>query len=258
MQTATSDFTQQTTENTLVETIDIYGALRALVLFERPVRLFIDGSNETYSAEIRDVQLKSRSFFLSDILPESGAELIRSGKRFRIECENQGASVRFVADGRLRFQPANNEFRGEFPSQVEYLQRRGAYRVAVPDAHPIQVNLPDQRDQSPMLVTPTIAGRLQDLSESGFKAIFQGDIMEELRQLNPIHGAEIRFNREHHMDCSLELKHLILDRDGNTLAGYVFLQMSSAAQRYIRKLITDFQWEERQARQQDDEPPLQG
>lgn len=229
----------------LLETAeDIYGALRKLVLMQKPVRVHIDGSDQTYSADVTHTDFKSRSFFISDLHPANGTELIRQGHRFRIDCDHQGVYIGFRADGRLRYQPDEHRFRAEFPSQITYRQRRAAYRVAVPSAHRLQVSLP-LTDQSQCLV-----GQLLDLSESGFKARFSGDQRQLISHQHLFPAAVIRFNEDHHMDCELEARHLLLTEQGETLCGFVFSLISSQAQRYIRKLITDFQWEERERRQQ--------
>ena len=229
----------------LLETAeDIYGALRKLVLMQEPVKVHIDGSEQIFSADVTHTDFKSRSFFLTELHPEHGTALIRQGHRFRIDCDHQGIYIGFRADGRLRYQPDEHRFRAEFPSQITYRQRRAAYRVAVPPAHRLQVSL-TLADNSQCL-----AGQLLDLSEHGFKARFNGDQRTLISQQGSFPAAVIRFNEEHHMDCELEARHLLLNEQGDTLCGFVFSLISSQAQRYIRKLITDFQWEERERRQQ--------
>lgn len=52
------------------------------------------------------------------------------------------------------------------------------------------------------------------------------------------------------MDCSLEARHVILDDDGNTHCGFAFTLISATAQRYVDRLITEFQWEERRLKEQ--------
>ena len=66
--------------------------------------------------------------------------------------------------------------------------------------------------------------------------------LEEQRDF-PI--ARVRFNKENTMDCSLEARHIINDEEGNTICGFAFSMISATAQRYLDRLITEFQWEER-------------
>lgn len=219
---------------------DIYGALRKLVLMQESVQVQIDGSEQQYKAELINTDFRSRSFFMTEVVPDDGNQLIRQGHRFRIDSDHQGIYIGFRADGRLRFQPGEHQYRAEFPSEVTYRQRRSSYRVEVPAAHRLQLSLPlpdlDKR----------LFGQLLDLSENGFKARFSGNLQHQLHIGSQFPGASIRFNEEHHMDCDLEIRHLLLNEHGDTLAGFVFTLISSDAQRYIRKLITDFQWEERE------------
>jgi len=246
-------FDTDTPNSLLTNNADIYGALRTLVMMDEPVTVLLEGISSPYTTRISDVDFKSRSFFMSELIPADGNEMLRQGKRFRIKCEKRGVTISFLADGRLRYQTSSQRYRGEFPSKIEYIQRRGSYRVNVPSAHQLTVEIPESESNDPDLIVPKYRGRLLDLSESGFKAMFTGDMHQELKDLNPVAAATIRFNEQQHMDCGLELKHLITDQQGNTRAGYVFTRISSNAQRYIRKLITDFQWEERNQQEQEDE-----
>lgn len=228
---------------------DIYGALRKLVLMQEPVKIRIDGSEQTYHTTLMNTDFRSRSFFMTEISPDDGNQLIRQGHRFRIDSDHQGIYIGFKADGRLRFQPGEHQYRAEFPSQITYRQRRGSYRVSVPDSHPLQLCLPlpdlDKR----------LFAQLLDLSEQGFKARFRGNESAHLQPGTRYRGASIRIHEEHHMDCELESRHVLLNDNGDTLAGFVFTRISSDAQRYIRKLIIDFQWEEREHRRQREANP---
>lgn len=230
----------QDTPFTLTEPEDIYGAIRRILLNEQPVQLLIDGGNEKFSAVISDTDLKSRSFFLGHIIPVSGNDLIRAGRRFSIESRTDGVHIKFKVDGRLAFQPKKGQYRVEFPSSVLYLQRRGAYRVNILPSHNIRLRL-SMNDQEGDLLADLI-----DLSSSGFKARFKGNIKKRLLGQGTFSIARLRFNREHDLDCSLKVHHIDILDDSFTLAGFEFMSVSSAGQRFIDKLITELQWEERE------------
>jgi c-di-GMP-binding flagellar brake protein YcgR len=205
---------------------DVYGALRKVVLLGSPVVVKVDGDDSEYRSAITSSSFKTRSFFMDKVTPLHGNDLIRSGKRFSIECDSQGVHIEFRMTGRLRYQPESEQYRGEFPEEVLYLQRRTAYRVMVPPAHQILVTLKiDDNDEE------GIEGRLLDMSSSGFKARFDGDIKQTL-------------------DCSLEARHVFHDDEVSTLCGFSFTTLSPQGQRYIDRLITEFQWEERRLKEQ--------
>ena len=225
---------------------DVYGALRKVVLLETPVTLRIDGEDTEFKSAITETSLKSRSFFMDRVIPVQGNDLIRSGKRFSVECDTQGVRIEFRMTGRLRYQPEQEQYRAEFPDEVLYLQRRTAYRVMVPPAHQILVTLRFHDDEDDEGMT----GRLLDLSSSGFKAQFKGDITEMLHNHKDIPMARVRFNRENSMDCSLEARHIQLNDNGQTQCGFSFTTISPQGQRFIDRLITEFQWEERRLKEQ--------
>jgi len=223
---------------------DVYGALRKIVLIGSPVVIRIDGSSDEFRSAITHTSFKSRSFFMDKVIPLHGNDLIRSGKRFSVECDSQGVRIEFKMNGRLRYQPEREQYRGEFPEEVLYLQRRTAYRVMVPPAHQILVKLRFSPDDE------GIQGRLIDLSSSGFKARFDSDVSELLEKNREIAMARVRFNRENTIDCSLEARHIVNDESGNTQCGFSFMTLSPQAQRFVDRLITEFQWEERRMKEQ--------
>ena len=231
-------------EYVLTEAEDVYGALRKIVLLEAPVSVKVDGSSEVFHSAITDTIFKTRSFFMDKVVPEHGNDLIRDGKRFTVECDTQGVRIEFRMSGRLKYKPENEQYRAEFPLEVLYLQRRTAYRVLVPPAHQILIKVKMDDEQGDLI------GRLLDLSSSGFKVQFEGDYKTRLEEQKQFPVARVRFNRENTMDCSLEARHVVISDQGNTQCGFAFTLLSPAAQRYLDRLITEFQWEERQIKLQ--------
>ncbi len=223
---------------------DVYGALRKIVLMKQPVFINIEGSDEKYTSAITHANLKNSSFFLDQVVPQKGNELIRAGSRFSIVADSQGVKIEFDMTGRIKYQPSNEQYRVEFPTQVLYLQRRTAYRVMISPAHQILVKLKMQ-DEGENLV-----GKLSDLSSSGFKAIFKGDCVERLKASKDIPIARIKFNDQNNLDCSLVARHVIATKDGNTQVGFAFNLISGMGQRYLDRLIGELQWEERQKAEQ--------
>ncbi|WP_419811321.1 flagellar brake protein [Bacterioplanoides sp.] len=223
---------------------DIYGALRKIVVMETPVQIRIESQQHTFRSAITQTDLKSRSFFMDQVTPEEGNDLIRQGNRYSVECDSQGVRIEFKVTGRMKYSAAKEQYRVEFPESLLYLQRRTAYRVMVPPAHNIRlkVQMPDDEGN--------ILGTLQDLSSSGFRVKINGNVKKRLEEIRNFPVAKVRFNQEHYMDCSLEARHVILDDQGNTHCGFAFTSVSATAQRYIDRLITEFQWEERRLKEQ--------
>lgn len=218
---------------------DIYGALRKIVSMQQPVFIKIDGSDESFTSDITEVNLKNSSFYLDEVVPESGNNLIRSGHRFSVVADSRGIKIEFNMTGRLKYQPEKQRYRVEFPTQLLYLQRRTAYRVMIPPAHQILIQLKMEDGGE------NISGKLADLSSSGFKALFEGDHVERLQAAKYISIARIKFNEQHSLDCSLEARHVIPTKEGKTQVGFAFTMISGTGQRYIDRLIGELQWEER-------------
>ena len=236
-----SNFQQKTL---LTTPEDIYGVLRRLALIGQPVNLSIDGTDETFTAMLPNADFKSRSFFIDRILPFHGSDLIRAGKRFSISSNSGGIQTHFRMTGRLKFQPTKNLFRAEFPDSVHYVQRRNAFRVHVPSAHEVRVLLHMNDDEG------NLTGTIIDLSSSGFKVRFKGNVKKRIEEQRLFQIARIRFDPKHEMDCSLKAHHMTLTDKKDTVGGFEFMSISPAAQLYIDQLITALQWEERARRDQ--------
>lgn len=225
---------------------DVYGALRKIILMKQPVFINIEGSDDKFTSAITHANLKNSSFFLDKVVPDKGNDLIRSGSRFSVLADSQGIRIEFNMTGRLKYQPANEQYRVEFPTQVLYLQRRTAYRVMIPPAHQILVKLKMEDGGSNLI------GQLADLSSSGFKAVFKGDCIERLKSNNNIPVARIKFNAQNNMDCSLVARHIVATPNGNTQVGFAFNMISGMGQRFLDRLVGELQWEERQRAEQDE------
>src|SRR5690606_37960651 len=218
----------------LTEPQDVYGAARKIVLTAAPVRLHSGGSPELFTSAPGPTDFRSRSFFMDKVIPSEGNDLTRSGRGFTVECDTQGIRIEFRMSGRLMYQPAKEQYRAEFPEQVLYLQRRTAYRVNIPPAHDIYLKVQMNDGEG------DLTGQLLDISSSGFKVRFTGNVKKRLQDQGMFPVARIRFNKEHMMDCSLEARHVVTDDANNTLCGFVFLTISAMAQRYLVRLITEF------------------
>lgn len=224
---------------------DVYGALRKIVLMKQPVFITIEGSEEKFTSAITHANFKNSSFFLDQVVPQKGNDLIRSGHRFSIIADSQGIKIEFDVTGRLKYQPDNEQYRVEFPEQVLYLQRRTAYRVIIPPAHQILVKLKMQ-DGGDNLV-----GQLADISSSGFKCLFKGDIVDRLKANKEFPIARIKFNDENNMDCSLQARHIVRTKSDDTQVGFAFNMISGMGQRFLDRLIGELQWEERRKAEQE-------
>jgi c-di-GMP-binding flagellar brake protein YcgR len=220
---------------------DVYGALRKIILMKQPVVIDIEGSDEKFTSAITHANLKNSSFFLDQVVPQKGNDLIRSGSRFSVLADSQGVKIEFNMTGRIKYQPTNEQYRVEFPAQVLYLQRRTAYRVMIPPAHQILVKLKMEDDGE------NLVGQLSDMSSSGFKALFKGDCVERLKTTSDI---PIKFNDQNNMDCSLIARHVVATKEGDTQVGFAFNMISGMGQRFLDRLIGELQWEERQKAEQ--------
>lgn len=230
-------------ETILTAQEDIYEVMRKIVLYRSPITLYIDGSENAFHSAMTKTDLKSNSFFFDRVIPDKGNALIKSGKRFKVEAETDGINIAFNANGRLRYQPSKECYRAEFPSQLFYRQRRSTYRVDVPKSREICIKVADATGQS-------FTGQLENLSSSGFKAAFAATALPLLQNIQRFEDAKLTISRSDVIPCTVAAHLLPQGRPDVTVCGFSFVSIAPMGQRYIDRLITEFQWEERNQREQ--------
>lgn len=230
-------------ETILTAQEDIYEVMRKIVLYRSPITLYIDGSENAFHSAMTKTDFKSNSFFFDRVIPDKGNALIKSGKRFKVEAETDGINIAFNANGRLRYQPSKECYRAEFPSQLFYRQRRSTYRVDVPESHKLDIKIIGGAGQS-------FTGKLENLSSSGFKASFTPKALPLLQKTQCFEEATLTINRSDVIPCTIGAHLLPQGNPDAVVCGFSFVSIAPMGQRYIDRLITEFQWEERNRREQ--------
>lgn len=226
----------------LADPIDIYGAVRRIVLLNTPVSINIDDQNVAYQTQVTHAELNANCFYMDEVKPVGGNLALQNGSAFQLTCQQEGIRIQFQCQGDQKYDATYRQYEVPLPTELNYHQRRGAYRVQVPEAHLLAIRISGQEPAK------QLTGRLVDLSETGFKAKFKDDVRFLIKDslTNHLGSCSLRINENKHLDCSLECRHLSLDKNGNTTGGFIFQRLSPTAQRCIARLVIDFQWEERE------------
>ena len=210
------------------------------------IAIHLSGNEQTFYANLTESDPSARCFFISFSDGTSFKELSLAMQNTSdnpyiwIDCHLRSGKVSFqVGFDALTNNLTKQAVRINFPDEVLYTQRRHTYRVDIPPAHEILLDLTLPNGSS-------LKGQLVDMSENGFKAKFKGNQLSVLLSQHDQYQAEIRFNAEHTIDASLRAKHVVLNSGGDTVCGFLILTLSPHAQRFINRLITEFQWENRQ------------
>jgi len=234
----------QPEENFLTSPEEIYRAIQRLIRYAHRITVRFDGiDDKAFGTSITKVDLKSRAFAFDKLTPEDGNDLIRSGKKMELIADFRGILVRFHLDGKLKYRKDHQEYISKFPEKLLYLQRRDAYRAMVPRTYSVHCIFRSSESEK------TFKGNLQDISGSGFKAFFKGDIREQLTKIENFDESTLHVGDES-MDCGLDARHAVYNEEKEmTFCGFSFQPLTGMKHRYIETMVNNLQFEEQRKQQ---------
>lgn len=230
-------------ENYLESPEEIYRAIQRLIRYAPRLTARFEGVDEAFATAITKVDLKSKAFAFDKLIPAAGNDILQRGKRLELVADFRGILVKFFVEGGLKFRPQNQEYIAAFPKQLLYLQRRNAYRAMVPRTYSVHCVFRSSEDKQ------VFKGRLQDISGSGFKAYFKGDITAHLKSITNFDESTLHVGDES-MDCGLDARHAVFNEEkGLTFCGFSFQPLSGMKQRYVEQFVNTLQYEEQRKQQ---------
>ena len=195
----------------------------------------IPGHQEHYTSSI--VSVDTPYVLLDELLPPSGQQLLLKERTLQVTGKLDGIDIRFITTLE-RVDNRNNMVtcHMNLPGQIEYRQRRLAYRAHIPMAQTLRVII-DSKDGT------AIEGVLHDLSYGGAGMIFPGD--PPVAEPGLLYECAIELPDDVWLYCAIELRYSksIRSRD-RQLIGARFNELSPAQARLVghcvSKLERDF------------------
>ena len=225
----------------LTTPLEIAGNLRMLQESHDPLIITFHERTQRFQSYVVDVDRENNSIALDEMIPRDGERFLLAGEPFRIEGFHEGVRIAWESNGPLTIDESNGTrcYRGTLPDEVVYHQRRNAFRAALKLAQLVNVNLDGEKLKAP------ISGKLLDISATGCKLRFDGDITGSL-QLGQVYdrfNAELPFGK---MTAPVELRYLHFEeRISTTFAGVRFHNMSGLVQRQVERFVYQLQREAR-------------
>ncbi|MNC17708.1 Flagellar brake protein YcgR [compost metagenome] len=188
-----------------------------------------------------DLDRESNMIALDEMIPRDGERYLMAGEPFRIEGFHEGVRIAWESNGQLKIDESGGSrcYRGTLPDEVVYHQRRNAFRAALKLAQLVNVNLDGEK------LKTSISGKLLDISATGCKLRFDGDITGSL-QLGQVYdrfNADLPFGK---MTAPVELRYLHFEEKiSTTFAGVRFHNMSGLVQRQVERFVYQLQREAR-------------
>ena len=225
----------------LTTPLEISGNLRQLQDSHDPLIITFHERTQRFQSYLVNVDRDSGTIKLDEMIPRDGERFLLAGEPFKVEGFHEGVRIAWERNG----QPTLDESGGErgylapLPDEVVYHQRRNAFRAALKLAQLVDIDLDGEKLKAP------IRGKLLDISATGCKLRFEGDITASL-QLGQVYdrfAAALPFGK---MTAPVELRYLHFEEKiSTTFAGIRFHNMSGLVQRQVERFVYQLQREAR-------------
>nr|NYU02282.1 pilus assembly protein PilZ [Pseudomonas sp. SbOxS1] len=221
--------------------LEISGNLRQLLDSHDPLIITFHERSQRFQSYLVDLDRERNMIALDEMIPRDGERFLLAGESFKIEGFHEGVRIAWESNGPLTIDESNGSrcYRGTLPDEVVYHQRRNAFRAALKLAQLVNVNLDGEK------LKASISGKLLDISATGCKLRFDGDITGSL-QLGQVYdrfNADLPFGK---MTAPVELRYLHFEEKiSTTFAGVRFHNMSGLVQRQVERFVYQLQREAR-------------
>jgi c-di-GMP-binding flagellar brake protein YcgR len=221
--------------------LEISSNLRQLQESHDPLIITFHERSQRFQSYLVDIDRDSNMIALDEMIPRDGERYLLAGESFKVEGFHEGVRIAWESNGPLKIDESGGGrcYRGTLPDEVVYHQRRNAFRAALKLAQLVDVDLDGDKLKAP------ISGKLLDISATGCKLRFEGDITGNL-QLGQVYNrfmAALPFGK---MTAPVELRYLHFEEKiSTTFAGVRFHNMSGLVQRQVERFVYQLQREAR-------------
>ena len=225
----------------LTTPLEISSTLRLLQDSHDPLIITFHERSQRFQSYLVEIDRDSDMIALDEMIPRDGERFMLAGEPFRVEGFHDGVRIAWESNGIPTIDDANGGrcYRGTLPDEVVYHQRRNAFRAALKLAQLVDIELAGEK-----LKTPS-AGKLLDISATGCKLRFDGDISGRL-QLGQVYERFVAALPFGSMTAPVELRYLHYEEKiDTTFAGVRFHNMSGLVQRQVERFVYQLQREAR-------------
>jgi len=225
----------------LATPMEISGNLRQLQDSHDPLIITFHERNQRFQTYLVDVDRDAGTITFDEMIPRDGERFLQAGEPFKVEGFHDGVRIAWESNDQFNIDESGSGrcYRGPLPAEVVYHQRRNAFRAALKLAQLVDVELDGEKLMAP------IRGKLLDISATGCKLRFDGDITSRL-QLGQVYdrfSADLPFGK---MTAPVELRYLHFEEKiSTTFAGIRFHNMTGLVQRQVERFVYQLQREAR-------------
>lgn len=219
---------------------DIHGVFRALQADRSTINIQFNNTGPLYNSLILQASLPRRTILLDEISPAAGHDRAVNGEPFSLRASVHGIRV-YAPELKIISQSRDDDgiyYQVAFPERLLYLQRRDAFRVAVPASQEMAARcLFEERDP--------IAATVENISATGIGLLMPGEKKPPLEAMSPF---TVRLTLPAPEKGVLTLKATLIhhhhDRSRNvTICGCRFEDLGRPDQITLNRLVTQLQRE---------------
>ena len=228
--------------------LEISATLRMLKESHDPLIITFHERSQRFQSYLIDVDRDTATLAFDEMIPRDGERFLEAGEPFGVEGFHDGVRIAWECTTQLTIddKDGHRSYHGALPNEIVYHQRRNAFRAALKLADLVSVKVDGDK------IKPAIEGKLLDVSATGCKLRFEGDISERL-QLGQVYerfNAALPFGA---MTTPVELRYLHFEERLNiTFAGMRFHNMSGGVQRQVERFVYQLQRDVRRFDKDDD------
>lgn len=213
----------------------IIGLLRRIRDQRVLLSVTVPGHGEVFNSLLLQVDTDRKLILLDELNPRAGHELVLQTGELRVHCQCQGVELGFAAQVDVgQGKNGISFYRAALPGSINYLQRRGSYRVRVGLDLAVPLQMPV--DQSTL-----IEGELLDLSMGGLGASLDNNLRLERGQVVP---CTLNLPKSEPLQVQIEIRFIRADEHKPVQRiGASFRNLDSRQQTLLRRLVTQLERE---------------
>lgn len=225
----------------LTTPLEIIANLRMLQDNHDPLIITFHERAQRFQSYLVGIDREKNELALDEMIPRDGERFLAAGESFRVEGFHEGVRIAWESTVSMHVVERDGErtYHGPLPDEVVYHQRRNAFRAALKLSQLVDIEVAGEKIKYP------VRGKLLDISATGCKLRFDGNIAERL-QLGQVYerfSVGLPFGS---MTAPVELRHLHFEeRIDTTFAGVRFHNMSGLVQRQVERFVYQLQREAR-------------
>ncbi|SDS67806.1 c-di-GMP-binding flagellar brake protein YcgR, contains PilZNR and PilZ domains [Halopseudomonas xinjiangensis] len=227
--------------------IEITSLLKTLQQSRDPLMVTFSERAQKFQSFIVNIDSASGMLWIDELIPREGDRYVEQGESFRIDAWHEGVHMRWSCAGAQKVVFENAPaYSAPLPADMIYHQKRGAFRAAVHRSLETKVGLIKQQRQHQIL------GELADISATGCKARFVGDLRNQVTPGELHEQSFVELPDAGRIGLTVEVRHIVYDEAaGESHVGLRFHQPPPSAQRQIDRYVNTLQREARRLEKED-------